>query len=43
MIPLDGSELVHHLLTDLLIKTAIVIGAVVLLAVGMVVLWRRLG
>ncbi len=41
--PLDGSELVHHLLTDLLIKAAIVLGAVAILIVGMVVLWRRLG
>jgi len=40
---MDGSELVQHLLTDLLIKVAIVLGAAAILIVGMVVLWRRLG
>ncbi|HLT62478.1 MAG TPA: hypothetical protein VK020_14860 [Microlunatus sp.] len=43
MTPLDGSELIHHLLIDLLIRIAIVAGAVTVLAVVMIVLRRRLG
>ncbi|MFG2227500.1 hypothetical protein [Streptomyces sp. NPDC048644] len=38
-----ASGLVHHLMTDLLIKGAIVVAAVLVLAVGMAVIWRRAG
>ena len=39
----EGSELVEHLLTDMLIKGAIVLAAVLVLLVGAVLLWRKLG
>ncbi|MGW8379447.1 hypothetical protein [Streptomyces sp. ODS28] len=37
----EGEELLHHLLLDLLVKGAIVLVALVVLAVGMVLIWRR--
>ncbi|MFJ9854238.1 hypothetical protein [Streptomyces sp. NPDC101150] len=40
---MDSSELVSHLLTDLVIKAVIVLAAVTVLALGMVTLWRRAG
>ncbi|WP_326569690.1 hypothetical protein VSH64_01130 [Amycolatopsis rhabdoformis] len=38
-----SDELVHHLLMDLLVKGLIVVAAVVLLVLGAVVIWRRVG
>ncbi|MFJ9415621.1 hypothetical protein ACIRPT_15815 [Streptomyces sp. NPDC101227] len=40
---MDSSELAAHLLTDLVIKAVIVLAAVTVLALGMVMLWRRAG
>ncbi|MFI9047945.1 hypothetical protein [Streptomyces sp. NPDC053427] len=40
---MDSSELVSHLLTDLVIKAVIVLAAVAVLALGMAMLWRRAG
>lgn len=37
-----GHELLHHLLTDYLVKGAIVLVAVLILATGMVVIWKKL-
>ncbi|WP_281355726.1 hypothetical protein [Amycolatopsis acididurans] len=39
----DGSELARHVLTDLLIKGAIVLAAVLAFVLGAVLLWRKLG
>ncbi|GHF55188.1 hypothetical protein GCM10010218_40750 [Streptomyces mashuensis] len=45
MIPLasEGDELLHHLLLDYALKGVIVVVAVVVLAIGMVVIWRKAG
>lgn len=39
----EGHDLLHHLLVDLLMKGAIVVLALITLAVGMVVIWRKFG
>lgn len=39
----SGHELLGHLVTDMLIKGGIVIGAAVLLLLGAMLLWRGLG
>jgi hypothetical protein len=39
----EGGSLLQHLLVDRLIKTGIVIVALVVLAIGMTVIWRRVG
>ncbi|SEP33881.1 hypothetical protein [Amycolatopsis saalfeldensis] len=39
----DGQEVLHELMMDLLVKGLIVLGAVVLLVLGAVVIWRRAG
>ncbi|MEV7013786.1 hypothetical protein [Streptosporangium sp. NPDC051022] len=39
----EDSDLAHHLLSDLLVKGVIVIVALLVLAVGMVVVWRTIG
>ena len=39
----EGAELVHHLLVDMLVKGAIGVGALLVLVLGAVLLWRRLG
>lgn len=41
--PVNGDELLHHLLLDLLVKGLIGLGAVVVLVIGAVVIWRRAG
>ncbi|SDS87724.1 hypothetical protein [Microlunatus soli] len=43
LVPLDGSDLVHHLLLDKLLKMGIVLLAVVVVGIGMVIIWRRSG
>ncbi|MGG7571216.1 hypothetical protein [Streptomyces sirii] len=40
---LDASSLAHHLLMDHVAKFLIVIVALIVLAVGMTVIWRRAG
>ncbi|WP_407288054.1 hypothetical protein [Streptomyces sp. BP-8] len=40
---LDASSLAHHLLMDYVAKFLIVIVALIVLAVGMTVIWRRAG
>ncbi len=40
---LDASTLAHHLLMDYVAKFLIVIVALIVLAVGMTVIWRRAG
>ena len=39
----DGSEMVGHLLHDLLVKGLIVLGAVLVLVIGAVVIWKKVG
>jgi hypothetical protein len=39
----DGGSLLQHLLLDRLIKMGIVTVALVVLAIGMAVIWRRTG
>lgn len=39
----DGHGILHHLLVDMLVKGAIVIGGLVVLVLGMVVIWRKIG
>ncbi|MEV6205843.1 hypothetical protein [Kitasatospora sp. NPDC051914] len=39
----ESSELLHHLLLDRAVKVAIVVVALGVLALGMVVIWRRAG
>ncbi|MFE0190246.1 hypothetical protein [Streptomyces sp. NPDC058989] len=39
----DASDLAHHLLLDYAAKALIVIVALIVLAVGMTVIWRRAG
>lgn len=38
-----GSKLLDHLLSDFLIKGVIVVIALLVLALGMVVIWKRIG
>jgi hypothetical protein len=40
---LDASDLAHHLLLDYAAKALIVVVALIVLAVGMTVIWRRTG
>ncbi|WIX78449.1 hypothetical protein QRX50_45065 [Amycolatopsis carbonis] len=40
---MNGDELLHHLLLDLLVKGLIGLGAVVALVIGAVVIWRKAG
>ncbi|MFG2135390.1 hypothetical protein [Streptomyces sp. NPDC048650] len=40
---MTSADLVPHLLADLAVKAVIVLVAVVLLALGMTLLWRRVG
>ncbi|WP_281176268.1 hypothetical protein [Pseudonocardia acaciae] len=40
---MSGAELLHHLLVDYLIKGGIVVVGLLLLVIGMVVVWRKLG
>ncbi|HVV11116.1 hypothetical protein [Amycolatopsis sp.] len=40
---MTGGELVHHLLTDLLVKGAIGLAALLAFALGALLLWRKLG
>jgi hypothetical protein len=39
----DGGDLMQHLIVDRLIKFAVVAVALVVLAIGMAVIWRRSG
>ena len=39
----DGGNLMHHLIVDRLIKLAVVAMALIVLAIGMAVIWRRSG
>ncbi len=39
----DGAEILHHLLTDFLIKGLIVAIALIVLVAGMVIIWRTAG
>ena len=39
----DGAELVGHLMHDLLVKGLIVLGAVLVLVIGAVVIWKKVG
>lgn len=39
----DGTQILHHLLTDFLLKGLIVAIALIVLAVGMVIIWRLAG
>ncbi|MFC5723907.1 hypothetical protein ACFP1Z_27450 [Streptomyces gamaensis] len=39
----DSSSLLHHLLMDYVVKGVIVVVALAVLAIGMVVVWRRAG
>ncbi|MEK8143278.1 hypothetical protein NKH18_17495 [Streptomyces sp. M10(2022)] len=39
----DSDELVHHLLVDSAVKAAIVVVALAVLALGMIVIWRKTG
>ena len=39
----ESSELLHHLLLDRAIKIGVVVAALVVLALGMAVIWRRAG
>ncbi|WP_162186060.1 hypothetical protein [Amycolatopsis jejuensis] len=39
----DGSEVLHHLMADLLVKGLIVVGAVLVVIVGVVVIWKKVG
>ncbi|MGC0421229.1 hypothetical protein [Embleya sp. AB8] len=39
----ESSNLAHHLLMDTVIKVVLVVVALVVLAIGMVVIWRRAG
>ncbi|MFF5205915.1 hypothetical protein [Streptosporangium sp. NPDC000396] len=39
----DGSKILEHLLSDFLIKGVIVVIALLVLALGMVVIWRKVG
>lgn len=41
LVPLDGAELLQHLIVDKLMKMGIVLLAVLAIAVGMVIIWRR--
>lgn len=43
LIPLDGAEILEHLLIDRLIKIGIVLVALVAIVIGMVIIWRRSG
>ncbi|MFE6101093.1 hypothetical protein ACFVQ4_14110 [Streptomyces laurentii] len=38
---MESSEFVHHILVDVVIKTGIVVAALVALALGMRAIWRR--
>ncbi len=37
----EGHDLLHHLLVDYLIKAAIVLVALLVLAAGMVLIWKK--
>ncbi|MFJ9824939.1 hypothetical protein ACIRSU_11245 [Streptomyces sp. NPDC101160] len=39
----ESSELLHHLLLDLVIKVVIVVAALTVLALGLRTLWHRAG
>ncbi|MFH8573753.1 hypothetical protein [Streptomyces sp. NPDC017993] len=39
----ESSDLVHHLLWDSALKAVIVLVAVAVLALGMTLIWRRVG
>ncbi|ACZ86084.1 hypothetical protein [Streptosporangium roseum] len=39
----EGSELLDHLMSDFLIKGVIVVIALLVLALGMVVIWKMIG
>jgi hypothetical protein len=39
----EGSKLLDHLLADFLIKGIIVVIALLVLALGMVVIWKKIG
>ncbi|MBB4684252.1 hypothetical protein [Amycolatopsis jiangsuensis] len=39
----EGEEILHHLLADLLIKGLIVVAAVVVLVLGVVLIWKKVG
>jgi hypothetical protein len=38
----SGDEIVGHLVTDMLVKGLIVVAALAAVAIGVVVIWRRL-
>ncbi|MET7798813.1 hypothetical protein [Streptomyces decoyicus] len=39
----EGADLLHHLLVDAVLKGAIVIVALIVLALGMVLIWTKTG
>jgi hypothetical protein len=39
----SGDEIVGHLVIDMLVKGLIVVAALAAVAIGVVVIWRRLG
>ncbi|WP_020658509.1 hypothetical protein [Amycolatopsis benzoatilytica] len=39
----EGAEILGHLMHDLLVKGLIVLGAVLLLVIGAVVIWKKVG
>ena len=41
IIPMSGDELLHHLIVDKLAKLGIVAGAVIVILIGMIIIWRR--
>lgn len=38
-----GTELMHHLLTDYLLKGAIVVGLAIVVLIAMVIIWKKVG
>lgn len=43
MPPMEGKELLHHLIVDKIVKIGIVLLAIIAIAIGMAVIWRRTG